>query len=112
MVMALVLFWTQAFGSEPAPDGFAAQADGKLLGQGLGEVGEVEVEAVFAVNADDSLLKVKGFGVGWSMAVIAMADAIGAVPADAGLEAEDLGRRLSPSILAATAELSAATTVC
>ena len=90
MVMALVRCWTQAFGSEPRADGFAAQGDGEFIGQGLGEVGEVEVEAVFAVDADDLLLKVTGFGVGRSMAVIAVADAIGAIPADVGLEAEDL----------------------
>src|SRR5512138_1774916 len=51
MVMTVVLFRTEAFGSEPGADRLAAEVDGKLLGQGFGEVGEVEVEALFAVNA-------------------------------------------------------------
>jgi hypothetical protein len=90
MVMTMVLSRTEVFGSEPAADGFAAQVDSELLGQSLGEVGEVEVEAVFAVDAGDPLLQVTGLGVNWGAAVVAVADAIGTVTADVGLEAEDL----------------------
>ncbi len=64
--------------------------DSELIDQCFGEVGEVEVEAIFAVDANDPLLQVTGFGVGWGAAVIAVAEAIGTVPTDAGLEAEDL----------------------
>jgi hypothetical protein len=90
MVMAMVLFGTEVLGSEPAADGFAAQVDGELIGQCLGKVGEVEVEAVFAVDADDPLLQTTGFGVGWGAAVVAVAYAIDTASTNAGLEAEDL----------------------
>ncbi len=65
MVMTMVLLGTEVLGSEPAANGLAAQVDGELIGQCFGEVGEVEVEAIFAVDANDPLLQVTGFGVGW-----------------------------------------------
>src|SRR5512136_2007677 len=76
-VMTVVLFRTEVLASEPAPDGLAAQVDSELIGQCLGELGEVEVEAVFAVDADDSLSQATGFSVSWGAAMVAVADAIG-----------------------------------
>ncbi len=90
MVMVMVLLWTERFGSESGPDGLAAQVDRKLIGQGLGEVGEVEDGAFLTVAIDDLAAKTLRLGIGRGTAAVAVADTIGTVSADVGLETEDL----------------------
>jgi hypothetical protein len=90
VAMPAVRFGAEAGGAEPAADGFAAQIDGKLVGQGLGEVREVEVEAVIAVDTLDLLAEAGLAGIGRGVAAVAVTDAGRAELSDAGLEPEDL----------------------
>ena len=53
-------------------------------------MGEVEVEAVFAIDVQNLVAETGRLGIGRGPTAVAVADAIGVVPADAGLEAEDL----------------------
>ena len=90
VLMAVVLFGAETFGSKPESDGLAAELDGEFLGQGLGEVGEVEVEAVMLVDTYNLAAKVLWFGVGRGATAVAVAHASSASLLDRSLEAEDL----------------------
>jgi len=92
VVVTRMFSWTESLGSEPTPGGFATEVDGELIGQSLGEMGEIEVEAVPTVEFSNLLAQASWFGVSRGMAAVAVTDAIGAMLADVGLDTEDLTR--------------------
>ena len=88
----LVSGWPELGAAEPVANRLIAKLNAVFIGQGFGEVGDVVVVELVAVEGEDSGLQFPGFGVGGRMTGVAMDYAFGTSGTYLCLKTEDLTR--------------------